>query len=456
MIESDPRARPGDRRRRERQDRDHGRARGLAGGEPTRPERRSTRADLHAQGGWRARGADRCRGLRGSTSTRVAGLPAAPARSWPESGELEGHVAPHPRCFPNGCVESSFAARARSHVAGSRCSCAGRCEHHRRRTLLLRPRVSTYNAFADGIVREHAARIGRDTEASAAQSVRVVADGAPGRDLVARREACPSAKTGSGRWSMPFSDWRGRCSTTAPTSVLSPRSERVPRTPCGRSPTPPLRRPATSRSSHTAMARASHPHRPRRGLHACEGRAECPRFRGPGRGALEIVTVAPEVSGELREQYRAVLLDEYQDTSALETLLLAAIFADTAVMAVGDPHQSIYGWRGASADNLAAFPRVFSSAAECGRFALDGQLAQRHADSGCRERPDRWGRAECGRRTSAGTSTRRRHGQGAAHLRLHHRGGSGRRRPVVRARPLRAHAVPRRIPVPFCSGPSDT
>src|SRR5690606_27644609 len=32
--------------------------------------------------------------------------------------------------------------------------------------LLLRPRVSTYNAFADGIVREHAARIGRDPEAA--------------------------------------------------------------------------------------------------------------------------------------------------------------------------------------------------------------------------------------------------------------------------------------------------
>src|SRR5690606_34264386 len=30
--------------------------------------------------------------------------------------------------------------------------------------LMIRPRVSTYNAFADGIVREHAARIGRDSD----------------------------------------------------------------------------------------------------------------------------------------------------------------------------------------------------------------------------------------------------------------------------------------------------
>ncbi|WP_411156005.1 UvrD-helicase domain-containing protein [Microbacterium sp. NIBRBAC000506063] len=32
--------------------------------------------------------------------------------------------------------------------------------------VLIRPRVSTYNAFADGIVREHAARIGRDPDAA--------------------------------------------------------------------------------------------------------------------------------------------------------------------------------------------------------------------------------------------------------------------------------------------------
>lgn len=62
-------------------------------------------------------------------------------------------------------------------------------------------------------------------------------------------------------------------------------------------------------------------------------------------GAYDIVESAPDVRDELREQHRVVLLDEYQDTSVIQTRFLAELFRDTAVMAVGDPHQSIYGWR---------------------------------------------------------------------------------------------------------------
>ena len=53
--------------------------------------------------------------------------------------------------------------------------------------------------------------------------------------------------------------------------------------------------------------------------------------------------------------YRFVLLDEYQDTSPIQTRLLARMFAGKPVMAVGDPNQSIYAWRGASSANLAEF-----------------------------------------------------------------------------------------------------
>lgn len=58
-------------------------------------------------------------------------------------------------------------------------------------------------------------------------------------------------------------------------------------------------------------------------------------------------------------QYRQVLLDEYQDTSTLQTRLLAGLFSGQSVFAVGDPNQSIYGWRGASASNLADFLTTF-------------------------------------------------------------------------------------------------
>lgn len=79
---------------------------------------------------------------------------------------------------------------------------------------------------------------------------------------------------------------------------------------------------------------------------------------------------APDVAAHLREQYRVILLDEYQDTSVIQTELLAAVFHDSAVMAVGDPQQSIYGWRGASADNLTAFPAAFARETECGSYTL--------------------------------------------------------------------------------------
>jgi DNA helicase-2/ATP-dependent DNA helicase PcrA len=85
--------------------------------------------------------------------------------------------------------------------------------------------------------------------------------------------------------------------------------------------------------------------------------------------ALQIVRDVPRVADELREQHRVVLLDEYQDTSVVQTWLLSELFADLPVMAVGDPNQSIYGWRGASAANLDGFARQFG-ADPGGRFAL--------------------------------------------------------------------------------------
>jgi DNA helicase-2/ATP-dependent DNA helicase PcrA len=77
--------------------------------------------------------------------------------------------------------------------------------------------------------------------------------------------------------------------------------------------------------------------------------------------ALMIISLAPAVAALEREKYRVVLLDEYQDTSVVQARLLATLFAGHPVMAVGDPNQSIYGWRGASASNLDEFARSFGS-----------------------------------------------------------------------------------------------
>ncbi|WP_395640876.1 ATP-dependent helicase [Pseudolysinimonas sp.] len=83
--------------------------------------------------------------------------------------------------------------------------------------------------------------------------------------------------------------------------------------------------------------------------------------------ALRIAQKQPSLGADLRDRFRVVLLDEYQDTSVVQTRLLAELFAGSAVMAVGDPNQSIYGWRGASAANLDQFAELFRADA---RFAL--------------------------------------------------------------------------------------
>ncbi len=76
--------------------------------------------------------------------------------------------------------------------------------------------------------------------------------------------------------------------------------------------------------------------------------------------AARLAREVPEVAAGERARFRVVLLDEYQDTSYAQLALLGALFGDGhPVTAVGDPHQSIYGWRGASAGGISRFPETF-------------------------------------------------------------------------------------------------
>jgi len=82
--------------------------------------------------------------------------------------------------------------------------------------------------------------------------------------------------------------------------------------------------------------------------------------------AARLAAQVPEVGAAERARFRVVLLDEYQDTSVAQLTLLRHLFGDLSgdgvghpVTAVGDPHQSIYGWRGASAGGLERFGEQF-------------------------------------------------------------------------------------------------
>ncbi|MBI5157144.1 MAG: ATP-dependent helicase [Acidimicrobiia bacterium] len=76
--------------------------------------------------------------------------------------------------------------------------------------------------------------------------------------------------------------------------------------------------------------------------------------------AHRLVTEHPGLAARIRDRYRMVLLDEYQDTNPGQRELLRSIFGDGfPVTAVGDTDQTIYEWRGASPYNFASFTDHF-------------------------------------------------------------------------------------------------
>ena len=141
-------------------------------------------------------------------------------------------------------------------------------------------------------------------------------------------------------------------------------------------------------------------------------RRDCVDFADQMALAARLAMTCPDVAWSERARHRLVLLDEFQDTSEAQMSFLHALFAAEGarpgpdasaasgvmsgampvvrprelgesvptsiapgsvlpgsvlpgpavpVMAVGDPHQSIYGWRGASATTLGGFARRFGT-----------------------------------------------------------------------------------------------
>lgn len=110
-------------------------------------------------------------------------------------------------------------------------------------------------------------------------------------------------------------------------------------------------------------------------------------FADQMRLAADLVLAHPTIGDALRKRHPVVLLDEYQDTGHAQRVILRTVFgagdpdtgrrgrpsgrgegpgnrapAGHSVTAVGDPVQSIYSWRGASASNLPAFVTDFPGA----------------------------------------------------------------------------------------------
>jgi DNA helicase-2/ATP-dependent DNA helicase PcrA len=77
----------------------------------------------------------------------------------------------------------------------------------------------------------------------------------------------------------------------------------------------------------------------------------------------EALEMSTEMQEQLSDQYRYIMVDEYQDTNKLQAQIVKLMTArQDNVAVVGDEFQSIYSFRGASHKNMLEFPKLFPSA----------------------------------------------------------------------------------------------
>ena len=79
--------------------------------------------------------------------------------------------------------------------------------------------------------------------------------------------------------------------------------------------------------------------------------------------AVQLLEKSSEVRRKYQEQFRYILIDEYQDTNKAQYRLVKLLLNDRRnICVVGDDWQSIYSWRGADYTNILNFERDFPGA----------------------------------------------------------------------------------------------
>ena len=230
------------------------------------------------------------------------------------------------------------------------------------------PTVSTYHAYAGRIVREHGLRLGVEpesrllTEAAAWQVAHeaVVAWDGPMEGVEKAESTVTTAVVDlAGEMAEHLVD---ADALAAHLDEVVATLEAVPKGEGTRKRSHPMRGVVGVLRERAAVVPLV------RSYHALKRSRDAMDFADQMALAARIATLVPQVGAAERGRFKAVLLDEFQDTSEAQLQLLRALFVAAGepvpVTAVGDPHQSIYGWRGASSTTLDRFRTDFRDDAE--------------------------------------------------------------------------------------------
>lgn len=108
-----------------------------------------------------------------------------------------------------------------------------------------------------------------------------------------------------------------------------------------------------------------------------------------------LLSLCPEIAGEYGSYYEDILVDEYQDINEVQHFLLRVLYGKSGnVIAIGDPDQTIYEWRGSKPDYLLKFfdgdfpPSNVYRLSRTFRYGHALSLAANHFIGNNRERAD--------------------------------------------------------------------
>lgn len=261
--------------------------------------------------------------------------------------------------------ELSARVRARLRTIAAALHAAGRPVPWERDTAgFAVPTIATYNAYAAGLVRDHALRVGIEPgarllgEAARWQLAHRVVESWP--ELATDRAVSSVVKdllqlAGEvAEHLLTPDEVRAECERLAAAVRDTPPGEKDTKTRLA-----PLTRIETTLAYRAALVPLVEE------LTRCKRAADQIDFADQVAVAARLARTVPEVGAGERGRWGVVLLDEYQDTSVAQIDLLAHLFggrgggAGHPVTAVGDPHQAIYGWRGASDGALERFTADF-------------------------------------------------------------------------------------------------